>query len=52
MEMSSNIFRTVGNQGTSKQQGEMKIRGLNLPVTCSARNLDKTGETNAGGGNT
>ena len=49
--MSANMLRTVGSQGASIQNSATRIKSLSWPLTCSARNLDKTRGTNAGGGN-
>ena len=50
--MSANILRTVGSQEASIKHGDTRIKSLNWPVTCSARNLVRTKGPNAGGGNT
>ena len=44
------MLQTVGSQGSSIQQGNTRIRSLNLPVTCSARNVNNTRGINAGRG--
>ena len=46
--MFSSMLRTVSSQRASIQQGARRIRNLNLPVTCSVRNFDRTWGTNAG----
>ena len=41
----------LGSQGTSIQHGATRIKSLSWPLTSSARNLDRSRGTNAGGGN-
>ena len=43
------MLRTVGSQGASIQHCATRIKSLSWPLTCSARNLDRTRGTNAGG---
>ena len=45
------MLRTVGSQVASIMQGATRIRNLNWPVTCSARNVGTTRATSAWGGN-
>ena len=40
--ISSNMLRTVESQGTSIQQGAIRIRNLSSSVTCSATNVERT----------
>ena len=44
------MLTAMATQGASIQQGTTRIRSLNLPVTCSVRNLDRTRGTKAGEG--
>ena len=48
---SSNMLWIVGSQRASIQQGILRIRGLNWPVTCFTRSLHRTRRTNAEGWN-
>ena len=50
--MSANMLRSQGSQGTSIQHCTSRFKSLSWPLTCSARNLDRTKGTNAGRGNT
>ena len=43
-----NVLGTMGSQEVPIQQGEVKIRSLNWPVTCHARNVDKMRGINTG----
>ena len=48
--MSSKMLRMEGSQGASITQDIIRIPSLNLSMTYSARNVDKTRGPNAGGG--
>ena len=47
--MSSNAPSTAGNQEASIQQGTTRIKYLDQPLRCMAKDLDRTCETNMGG---
>ena len=49
--MSANMLNTAGSQEASIQHGSTRIKSMSWPLTCSARNLYRTGGTNEGGGN-